>query len=163
MLKRAALIFDIILLILLFSSCATTGVSRNMKSIHGNWQLQTVISEGIREKVSSQLFNEADFNCFIGSTWNFNKNTSLGNYTIQKNANECASVKRNIRWSVYEAKDQPGLFQFKRLDDNLKEIDENTGGIRFTILHLDNKNMQLKSDLSFEGKPAAFIYNFIKI
>lgn len=162
--KRAALIFDIILLILLFASCASSKEARNYrKTIDGNWQLQTVVSEGIKGNVKTQLFNEADFNCFIGSTWNFNNYNSLGNYTIMQNANECASVKRNVRWSVYEAKDQPKLFQFKRLDDKLKEIDANSGGFRFTILKLDDKNMQLKSDLNFEGKPAAFIYNFVKI
>lgn len=164
--KRAALIFDIILLILLFliSSCATSKEGRTYrKSIHGHWQLQTVVSEGITGKIKVQFFNEADFDCFIGSTWNFNNDNSLGNYTIMQNANQCAAVKRNIRWSIYEAKDQPKLFQFKRLDDKLKEIDESSGGFRFTILQLDDRIMQLRSDITFEGKPAAFIYNFVKI
>lgn len=161
--KRAALIFDIILIILLFASCATSKEGRSYRrSINGNWQLQTVVSEGITGKVKTQLFNEADFDCFVGSNWNFNNNNSLGSYTIMKNANQCAAVKRNIRWSIYEAKDQPKLFQFKRLDDKLKEIDENSGGFRFTIVQLDNNKMQLRSDITFEGKPAAFIYNFVK-
>jgi ABC-type multidrug transport system fused ATPase/permease subunit len=162
--KRAALIVDIILLILLFASCATSKGARDYRrSINGNWQLQTVVSEGIQGKVKVQLFNEADFNCFIGSTWNFTNNNSLGNYNIMQNANECTAIKRNVRWSVYEAKDQPKLFQFKRLDDKLKEIDENGSGFRFTIVQLDKNKMQLRSDVNFEGKPAAFIYNFVKI
>lgn len=164
MIKKVAFIVDIILLILLFASCATTKEGRTYrKSIDGNWQLQTVVSEGIMGKVKAELFNEADFECFVGSTWNFNNNNSLGSYTIMQNANQCASVKRNLRWSIYEAKDQPQLFQFKRLDNNLKEIDEGSGGFRFTILQLDSRNMQLRSDITFEGKPAAFIYNFVKI
>ncbi len=162
--KRAALIFDIILIILLFASCSTSKEARDYrKNVNGNWLLQTVVSEGITGKVKVQLFNEADFNCFIGSTWNFNKDNSLGSYSLPQNANECAAVKKNIRWSVYEAKDQPQLLQFKRLDNKLKEIDENSGGFRFTILKLDNSTMQLRSDLMFENKPAAFIFNFVKI
>ena len=160
--KRAALIFDIILLIILFASCSGSKEARQERqSINGNWQLTSVISEGIKGKVKAELFNEADFNCFIGSTWHFNNNNSLGTYSIA-NTNECVGVKRNVRWSIYEAKNEPRLFQFKRLDDKLKEMDENSGGFRFTIMHLDNNTMQLRSDITFEGKPAAFIYNFIR-
>lgn len=161
--KRAALVFDIIIIILLFASCMAARESRTFqKSMNGNWQLQTIVSEGVAGKVKTQLFNEADFDCFIGSTWNFNNENNMGNYMIP-NAQECAAVKRNIRWSIYEAKDQPKLLQYKRLDDNLNEIDENSSGFRFTILQLNNTSLQLKSDMNLEGKPAALIYNFIKI
>jgi len=161
--KRAALIFDIIIIILLFASCVAARESRTFqKSMNGNWQLKTIISEGVTGNVKTQLFNEADFSCFIGSTWNFNNSNNMGNYTIP-NATECAAVKRNIRWSIYEAKDQPKLLQYKRLDDNLNEIDANSGGFRFTILQLNNTSLQLKSDMNLEGKPAALIYNFVKI
>jgi len=164
MMKRAALIFDIILLIILFSSCATSMGSRSYrKMIDGNWALQTVVSEGVTGKINSLLFNEADFDCFIGSTWNFSTKNNLGNYSIIQNADQCNAVKRNIKWTVYEAKDQPKLFQLKRLDKDLKEIDENSGGYRFIIQQLDSRNLKLKYNLNFEGKPAAFIYNFVKI
>ncbi len=128
----------------------------------GNWQLKTIVSEGVSGKVKTQLFNEADFDCFIGSTWNFNNENNMGNYTIP-NATECAAIKRNISWSIYESKDQPKLLQYKRLDDNLNEIDENSGGYRFTILQLNNTSLQLRSDVNLDGKPAALIYNFVKI
>ncbi len=163
MMKKASLLFDLLLIIILIASCSTSKEARKYRStINGNWQLQTVVTEGITGKIKASVFNEADFNCFIGSTWNFNSTNSLGSYTISKNANECAAIKRNIRWSIYEAKDEPKLFQFKRLDDKLKEIDENSGGFRFTIIQADNNTMQLKSSITFEGKPAAFIYNFVK-
>ncbi|MEO6489599.1 MAG: hypothetical protein ABIO04_06635, partial [Ferruginibacter sp.] len=117
----------------------------------------------IAGKVQALVFNEADFNCFIGSSWNFNDHNSLGSYSIDKNANECAAIKRNFRWSIYEATaSEPKLFQFKRLDDKYKEIDEGSG-FRFTIMQVDDKTMQLKSNITFEGKPASFIYNFVKI
>jgi len=130
--------------------------------MNGDWQLKTIISEGVTGKVKTQLFNEADFDCFIGSTWNFNNSNNMGNYTIPS-ATACSAVKRNIRWSIYEAKDQPKLLQYKRLDDNLNDIDVNSGGFRFTILQLNNTSLQLKSDMNLDGKPAALIYNFVKI
>ena len=98
----------------------------------------------------------------MGSSWTFNKNNSLGSYSISQNANECAAIRRDFRWSIYEVAGQPKLLQFKRLDKNLKEIDENGGGFRFTIVSIDNTSMQLRSDLIFEGKTASFIYNFVK-
>ena len=52
-------------------------------------------------------------------------------------------------------------FQFKRLDDKYKEIDEG-GGFRFTVLQLDDKSMKVKSDITFEGRQASFVYNFVR-
>ncbi len=147
---------------MLLTSC---GASRETiifkKAIDGNWQLQTVNTDGISGKVNINLFNEADYNCFAGSAWNFNDRNSLGTYSISKNSNECAGVKRNIRWSIYEPKGEPKLLQFKRLDDKLNALD-NGDGYRFTIVKLDKTSMQLKSNISFENKPAFVIYNFVK-
>ncbi|MEP6712832.1 MAG: lipocalin family protein, partial [Ferruginibacter sp.] len=161
--KRTNLLFSSIIIIMLFASCATSKEARSYrKSVNGSWQLQTVVTEGITGKIKAQVFNEADFNCFVGSSWSFNQNNSLGSYTIAKNAGECVAIKREFRWSVYEAADQPKLLQFKRLDNKLKEIDEAGGGFRFTIIKVDNTSMQLKSDITFEGRPASFTYNFVK-
>ncbi len=160
--KRANLIFNLIILIFLFASCTTSKEARTYKrTLDGNWQLQTVVSEGIMGKVKILLFNEADFNCFVGSSWSFNDRNSLGSYTVNKNGNECATVKRDIRWSIYEAPNEPKLLQFKRLDEKLKEIDDG-GGFRFTVVQLDDKSMQLRSNITFEGKPASLVYNFVR-
>ncbi len=149
---------------LLVASCVTSKQARQYEQhLNGNWHLKTVVSEGISGKVKTMLFNEADFNCFIGTNWNFNQRNNLGSYTILKNATECEGIKREFRWSIYEAPGEPKLFQFKRLDGKLKELDENGAGFRFTILQLDQQVLKLKSEIIFEGKPAAFIYNFVKI
>lgn len=161
--KKIHLLFSTIIAILFFASCATSKEARNeRKEVDGHWQLQTIVTEGVTGKIKAQVFNEADFNCFVGSNWTFNKNNSLGSYAIAQNANECAAIKRDFRWSIYEASGQPRLLQFKRLDKNLKEIDDNGGGFRFTIVNIDKTSMQLRSDITFEGKPASFIYNFVK-
>ena len=145
------------------ASCSTSKEARNIrKDISGKWQLQTIVSEGISGKIKTVLFDEADFNCFIGSNWSFVNNNSLGSYAIAASAG-CNPVTRDFRWSVYEAKDEPKLLQFKRLDSKLKEVDANSGGFRFTIVELTSSQMKLKSDITFEGKPAAFVYNFVRI
>lgn len=150
-------------LIFLAVSCSGTKEGRDYRrTIDGNWQLQTITTEGITGKIKAQILNEADFNCFVGSIWNFNKNNSLGSYTIGKNGKECAAIKRNIRWSVYETEGSPKMLQYKRVDDKYKDMDEGAAGFRFTILSADNNSMKLKNDFSFEGKPASFIYNFVK-
>ena len=161
--KKVKILSYFILSVLMLAACATSKEARTYKkAVDGNWTLQTVVTEGIRGKIKAQLFNEADFNCFVGSAWSFNDRNNLGSYTISKNGEECAALKREFRWSIYEATGEPKLFQFKRLDEKLKELDENSGGFRFTILQLDKNNMKLKSEIMFEGKPAAFIYNFVK-
>lgn len=162
--KKVNIVLQLFLLIILVSSCSTSKEARGYKkTIDGNWQLQTVVTEGIMGKIKAQVFNEADFNCFVGSSWHFNSNNSLGSYTISQNAKECEAIKRDIRWSVYEPAGLSKQLQFKRLDSKLKEIDENSGGFRFTIIQADNNSMQLKSEFTFENKPAAFIYNFVRI
>ena len=152
----------LIIISFLLTACSASKEARtSKKTIDGNWQLQNVLTEGIMGKVKVQLFNEADLSCFTGSTWKFNDRNSLGTYTVTKNTSECTAVVRNVRWSIYETKDEPGLLQFKRLNDKLKEVDDGDG-FRFTIVQLDQNTMQLKSAITFENRPAAVIYNFTR-
>jgi Lipocalin-like domain len=161
--KKNGLLLSLCLAVVILASCSTSREARKYETnIDGKWQLQTVVTEGIRGTVKSQLLNEADMSCFIGSNWTFNRNNNLGSYSINMNGGECVAVKRNLRWSIFEAKDQPKLFQFKKLDDKLKEIEEGSAGYRFTIVKLDDTSMQLRNDVTFEGKPASFIYNFVR-
>ena len=161
--KKIKNVLSSFVVILLLASCATSKEARTYKAmVDGNWQLQSISTEGIMGKVNVEVFNEANSNCFVQSGWSFNDRSNLGTYTIDKNTSQCAALKRNIRWTIYEeTKDGPKQFQFKRLDDNLKTID-NGDGFRFTILQLDKKTMQLKSNITFENKPASIIYNFVK-
>lgn len=161
--KKFCLAIGLISALLLMGSCSVSKEARSYKNnIDGKWQLQTLISEGIAGNTKATILNESDISCFIGSTWTFNRNNSLGTYSISKNGGQCAAVTRNFRWSMYESKDQPLLFQFKKLDAKYKEVDEGSAGYRFTIVSLTNTNMQLRNDVAFEGKQASFIYNFTK-
>ncbi len=150
--------------IILLASCSTSKQARAYRAdVDGTWQLQTVVSDGVGGvAVKAQVFNEQDFSCFIGSTWKFNKSNSLGSYEIDKNGGDCASVKRNIRWSIYEEPSMPMEFQFKRLDDKLNAMDGGAG-FRMRILQLTSTNMQLRSDVTYLGKPISFTYNFVRM
>ncbi len=162
--KKIRILFSLLAIILIATSCSSSKEARTYKrTVDGNWQLQTITTEGITGKIKAQILDEADFNCFIGSTWGFNKANSLGNYEITKNGGECVAIKRSIRWSIFEEKAVPKMLQYKRVDAKFRDMDEGKAGFKFTILNLDDNTMQLKSDISFEGKPASFIYNFVKI
>ena len=161
--KNLSLMASTFFVLLIVTSCTSSKQARTYKkTINGSWQLQTITTEGITGKIKAQVLSEADFNCFVGSMWKFNQNNNLGSYNIAKNGGECVAVKRNIRWSIFEEGTTPKMLQYKRVDDKYKDMDEGKAGFRFTILRLDDTNMQLKSDISFEGKPASFIYNFIR-
>lgn len=152
----------IVLAAVLLNACSVSKEARTMKkNINGNWILQTVTTEGITGVAKTQAFNEAAFNCFIGSEWNFIANNSMGSYTIVDTKPECGQVKRLIRWSIYEPKDAEKEFQFKRLDDKKNPMDDNNG-FRLSIVSLDANSMRLRSAITFEGRPAALIYNFVK-
>ncbi|MEO6546962.1 MAG: hypothetical protein ABIN94_03155 [Ferruginibacter sp.] len=154
--------FALVTMMCIFAACSVTKEGRSIKkSVSGDWILQTVNTEGITGKFTAKVFNEADFNCFIGSSWNFVANNGTGTYTIVGGNAGCATLERSIRWSIYEPKDGPKEFQFKRLNDKKDPMDDNNG-FRLSISMPDDNTMQLKSAITFEGKPGNIVYNFVK-
>ncbi|MCW3089028.1 MAG: lipocalin-like domain protein [Ferruginibacter sp.] len=154
--------FILVIMMGLFTACSVTKEGRSIKkSINGNWSLQTINTEGISGKFTAKVFNEADFNCFIGSSWNFISNNGTGSYTLVGGSTGCSTLERSIRWTVYEPKDGPKEFQFKRLDEKRNPMDDNNG-FRLNVSMLDDNTMQLKSAITFEGKPGNIVYNFVK-
>lgn len=154
--------FGLLLMAGLLTACSASKQGRTMKkTINGSWNLQTVNTEGINAKFTAKVFNEADLNCFIGSSWDFNANNSLGNYTLIGGNQGCATLQRNIRWSIYEPKDGAQEFQFKRLDEKRSPMDDNNG-FRLSVTSLNDNTMQMKSAITFEGKPGNIVYNFVR-
>ncbi len=146
----------------LLTACSASKQGRTMKkTIDGEWVLQTINTESINTKFAAKVFNEADLNCFVGSSWKFVSNNSTGSYSLVGGTKGCATLQRNIRWSIYEPKDAPKEFQFKRLDDQKNAMDDNNG-FRLSVTMLDDNTMQLKSAITFEGKPGNLVYNFVK-
>ena len=150
--------------IFLLSSCTSTKMAAQTEhSINGTWQLEKISTEGISGNFKAKVFDEEDFSCFIGSSWDFKKSNNTGSYTIGKNGGDCYSVTRNFRWSMYQAENGAAKqLQFKKLDTNMKEVLNDTG-YRLTILQSTPTLLQVRSDLNFEGKPAAFIYTFTRM
>ena len=148
------------------SACSVSKEARNTKkSINGSWTLQTITTDGmstdgVNIKMKANIFNEADYNCFVGTTWNFVANNSTGNYTIGNGGN-CVGVTRKIKWSIYEPKGAEKLFQFKRLETKRTAMDDNNG-FRLRITALEDNMFQLKSDNTFEGRTITFVYNFVR-
>ncbi len=161
MINIKGLTATIILIITIFSCSVSKEATSIKQKINGNWMLETISTEGINGKVTATIFNEASFNCFVGSSWSFISSNSSGTYHINASGSECSALTRQIRWSIYEPKGETKQFQFKKLDDNNKSLD-NDEGFRLEISLLSTTNMQLKSHITFEGKPAAYIYNFVK-
>ena len=162
--KKLNLLFTAILIIALLNACSNSKEARtNKRTINGTWILNSVTTEGISGKIKAKVLEEAAFACFDGSIWKFNQNTSLGSYEIVQNSGECVAKKQDIRWSIFEEKGMPVRLQYKKVDSKYyKDVDADKVGFRFTIVTIDKTAMQLKSEISFEGKPAYFIYNFTK-
>lgn len=159
-------IFKHTLLVILISAgiaaCSVSREGRTMKkTIDGNWILETVTTEGITGIAKTTVFNEAEVSCFIGSEWNFVANNSTGSYTIVDNKKGCPAIKRAIRWSVFEPKDSAKVFQFKRLDEKKNAMDDGAG-YRLTFTTLEKDVMKLRTAITFNGNPAALIYNFVR-
>lgn len=160
--KIAATILSVMVSMTFLQACSGTKEARKIrKGIDGEWTVQTVTVEGVSGMINTTVFNEANFKCFIGSVWNFESNNSTGFYGLQSNGASCPAIKRYIRWSIYEPKDAVKEFQFKRLDDKKNPMD-NGDGYRMDITIQNETSMQLRSNITFEGKPVAIVYNFSK-
>ena len=147
---------------IILASCAGSKEARTMKSsINGTWNLETVTVEGDNSILSVKVFNEADNNCFIGSSWNFVGNNGTGSYTLMEGKGGCSMLTRKIHWTIYEPKDEEKKFQFKRLDDKGNPLDDNNG-YRLSVSNLTDNTMKLTSQITHDNKPVNIVYNFVK-
>lgn len=159
---KASVIILLSSLFALIISCAGSKEARNLKkSINGNWHLETVTIEGNNSILNVKVFNEAENNCFIGSSWNFVGNNGTGSYTLLESKGNCSAITRKIHWSIYEPEGEEKKFQFKRLDEKGKPLDDNNG-YRLSISALSETYMKLVSRITYENKPVDIVYNFTK-
>lgn len=145
----------------LLASCSSSKELRQMnRKIGGNWVLQTIVTEGALSKPKDKIFNEADFGCFIGSEWKFNRDNK-GSYMLVDKQKDCPQITRNISWSFTETPNAPETVTIQRFAANNNVMGDGPGFI-LVVTQLDATTMKLKSDLMIEGKSAAIIYNFVK-
>lgn len=160
--KKLSTAVCLLLTILILSACAGSKESRTIKGgIDGNWTLKTITVEGNSSIIKLKVFNEADNNCFIGSSWNFVSNNGTGNYTIPSSADGCDAVSRKIKWTIYEPRGEEKKFQFKRLDEKSEPLDDNNG-YRLSMGSISGDSMELKSAITYAGNPVTVVYKFIK-
>jgi len=146
---------------LLLNACSTTKAVRQMNhDIKGTWVLRTVVTEGISIKPKEKVFNEADFSCFIGSEWKFQKD-HYGIYSIVDPQKICPEVTRHINWSFNENANAPASFTFMWAADKKTGIGSGPA-YNLTVLETNSSSMKLKQGITVDGQPAAFIFNFVK-
>lgn len=147
--------------LILFSCSGSKETTTIKKTIDGNWTLKTIQIEGNNSIINAKVFNEADNHCFIESSWSFIANNGTGSYSLPSGTGDCNAITRKIRWTIYEPTGEEKKFQFKRLDDNNKPMDDNNG-YRLSIASITDSNMQLKSAINYQGNPVNLVYNFVK-
>jgi Lipocalin-like domain len=162
--KKRSISYSVIIILItaLLGACSVSKDARKMKhNITGDWVLETLITDGETGKIKDKIFNEADFSCFIASEWNFTFTNKMGSYAIIDKQKNCPVIKRHFSWSYAETKDSLPVLLLRRLDEKHNPVDKESGFI-LTITQLDKKQMKLKADIIFEGRPASIIYNFEK-
>ena len=148
--------------ILTISSCTVNKeLNTNSRRLAGNWQLNTIISEAINKETVINIFNEADFRCFIGSNWNFTKD--IVSYSISSSKDgKCNNVKKNLALKLFINDQKKILLQLKKLNENLQESETGSIGHLFELVSLNDKSMQLRAEIMINGQPGLFVFNFIK-
>ena len=147
--------------ILLLTSCSSSKELRQSdRKITGKWVLQTIVTDGTAGKPKDKIFNEADFSCFIGSEWKFDRDNK-GSYAIFDKQKDCPQITRTISWSITETPNSPQTITVKRFDNNNNVMGDGPGFI-LVVNQLDNTTMKLKSDVMIDGHTAGIIYNFVK-
>lgn len=149
------------LCIIIYSLCACSSGKSIVKpadGIDGSWTLKNITIDGLGGKINANAFNEADYNCFTGSTWQFSTNNN-GNYTLE-NSTHCAALTRTIRWTMLSLGEKQ--LEITRLNNNAA-ID--TVPFRLNIISINKTDMQLKhsiNNITFMGKPIEMVYNFVR-
>ncbi|WP_298484898.1 lipocalin family protein [uncultured Maribacter sp.] len=152
------------ILILLFSisliSCGTSKTVRlSHKVIKGNWNLnQVTYSEPGIYNVT--LLNDADKDCFEGSSWQFIPNNNTGVYTISKS--NCAVGNRNFIFTIKEIDEATGLYNFLLKPTDSKNKSQNNVGFRLNLAQLTESDMVWTQTLTVDGKPFTISMIFSK-
>jgi hypothetical protein len=148
---------SIISLIVSLISC--TASQKASKNIYGTWILKSVVTEGISSSPNSTFFDEANFSCFIGSEWKFNKGRRGSSFMLVDKRKDCPEITRRFTWE-YKNSGTPALF-FKRLNEQ-GEAMPNEAGFQYLLTESVASSMKIKQEVSINGQSGALIYNFVR-
>ncbi|MEO8884935.1 MAG: hypothetical protein ABI367_02660 [Mucilaginibacter sp.] len=155
------LLLPVLAVISIFSACsgiknlpaAATGATRG--HFVGTWTLNNVAYDGLLRGSVQTVFDQAQPDAFIGSTWQLT-NSGNGIYTLN------GGTSQTIFWSVYNDKvSGTNQFQFKKIyqGDAPKNV---TDGYRLIIDNNDGNTMTLRSPVDYNGKTGYVVYSFSK-
>lgn len=151
----AALAFSGVLL----SSCETAKVAQqnftDFQKMKGEWQISSVDYD---KNYKVQPFDEnADIQCFVGSTWKLVPNNYTGSYTLS-GASGCPSVVQPIKFEVLNG----NQFQFKKIMPGTK-AKQNTAGYVMNLVDRTDNTFTLFQSVPAGSENLTITYHFIKI
>lgn len=154
-------IISSIVFLLALTSCTNTKVlADNEKLMRGDWVITNVSVDGINQSyVDVTVFDEANSQCYNGSTWHLVQNNASGNYTINAGG-DCPSSTSKIKWFITEENGQ-SYFNFKRIYEGEKPKNV-LDGYKMRVLSNTGSSFTLRQDLLFEGKQIGVNYTFTK-
>lgn len=121
--------------------------------LKGEWQ---IVSVDYDKRFKIKPFHEnADAQCFVGSTWKLIPNNYSGSYSLNGGGSNCPIVTQAIKFEVTKNKE----FRFKKLQDNVKAKNIKEG----YVLQLEDHqrdSFTLAQDVAFEGENIKVYYKF---
>jgi len=156
---------------MILGSCASTNVQKSQmetgKEVRGAWTLADVSYAGLADREAqgnnlvtetiSTVFDTANPECYVGSTWNLVQNNKTGTYTFNNSSAACPTGTAKIIWDIRE-EGTTSYFTFK--DVTGIKAKQNTTGYKLRVDYLDANTMTLVQDVNASGKIAQVIYTF---
>lgn len=150
-----------VLTLFFVSSCTNSkAVADSEKLMRGDWTITNVSVDGIQQSyVDITVFDEANSQCYVGSSWHLVQNNATGNYTFNAGG-DCPSGTTKIKWFVTEGGGE-SFFNFKKVYEG--ERPKNVvDGYKMRVSSNTGSTIVLVQDLMFEGKPISVNYTFQK-
>ncbi len=144
----------------MYSCTNSKAVADSAKLMRGDWTITNVSVNGIEQSyVDITVFDEADTQCYVGSTWHLVQNNATGNYTLNAGS-DCPSGTTKIKWFITEEGGE-SYFNFKKIYEG--ERPKNVvDGYKMRVSANTGSTIVLVQDLMFEGKPISVNYTFQK-
>lgn len=139
-------------------SCATAKTAQANRAeylkLKGDWTLTSVDYD---KSYRIKPFDEnADAQCFVGSTWHLIPNNYSGSYTLN-GGGDCPTVTQPIKFEVVNG----STFQFKKLIEGSKAKSV-TAGYNLTLIDQTENSFTLQQSVPFDGQLVNVQYNFTR-
>lgn len=137
-------------------SCSTAKMAQTQRAeflkMKGDWQITSVNYD---RGLSIRPFDEnADAQCFVGSTWHLVPNNYSGSYAIN-GSGDCPSVTQPIRFEVLDG----NSFQFKKVGEGEKAKNV-TAGYALNLVEQSENHFVLEQNVPYQGQNAKVVYQF---